>query len=233
MATDAEQTAGEAPQTEGQETQIPEALTARLDELSTQIGELRGATPFQGGVAQNVAQAQQGISEGAQAPEGEWPYDQGGQDGYPQQYWDGTQYGEQDLQQMAPQQAEQAAMQQLQQYIGSAVNQAIAPFQQRELQREAQQLEQRYPDLAKPEVAGPLVQQAQSYAHELGHPELGTNPRFIENFYLAQQARDRAAQETPADGDKGVHLEGGGAVPSGQEEDDPATAMLKAHGISI
>ena len=117
--------------------------------------------------------------------------------------------------------AEQQAYQQLQQVIADQVRQGVQdqinPFI---VKQQAEQLEQKYPDLAKPENAARVMQQADQRARAMGMPELAGKPEFIEMLYLAERASQQAAQETPADGGTGVHMEHGGAQPNQPQVDE-------------
>ena len=146
-------------------------------------------------------------------------------------------YGYDPYAQADPQVAQQQAIQQLQQFVqeqaAQIADQKVTGVQ-RQMQefiqaQEVSRLEKTYPDLNKPEVVGPLVEEAQRFAQQLGRPELATHPGMIEKLYLAQQASARAAQETPADGDQEVHLEGGGAQAPAQE-DDLVSRVVNAGG---
>lgn len=221
---DAQQTAAEAPQ----DTQVApqnDALMSRLDEMSQQIQSL--AKPpepqWQGGIS-DLPYAEGEPSRGfEQQPEFGAAYD-------PSQYQPGQyepDYG------MDPQAQQAQAMQQLQSYISDqvqqGVQQAITPHIQRQ---KADELERRYPDLADPQKAGQVVQATAQWAQRMGRPDLARDPELVELVYLAEQARTRAAQETPAEnGSSGVHLETGGAAPQGQEEESAGDRMLRAWGI--
>jgi hypothetical protein len=216
----------EAPVAEAPQEQAGpnDALMSRLDEMAQQIGKLTEAPAqpqqFQGGIADQF-QSDPGFGQDPQYPS--FAEDFGPQDDYqPGQY--APEYGQD------PQVQQQQAMQQLQSYIAEQVQQgvqnSVTPYIQ---QQKANELERKYPDLATPEKAAEVVQATAQYAQRLGRPELARDPELVELVYLAQQARNSAAQETPADGDQGVHLESGGAAPQ-QEEMDPADRMLKAWG---
>lgn len=216
------QTAPEASTTETPQQGAPtDALMARIDEMSQQLGKLvaEPAPDFQGGLSDVYA-------EGAQSDD--VPFEQGyqdyEQDGYqPGQYQ--PEYG------TDPAQAQQQAMQQLQSYITEQVQQGIQQNLTPHLQRQrANELERQYPDLADPQKAAKVVQATAQYAQRMGRPELARDPELVELVYLAEQARNSAAQETPADGGQSVHLESGGAAPQ-QPEEDAGDRMLRAWGI--
>ncbi len=212
-----------APSEPGGEQQAPQndALMARLNEMSEQLGKLAPPEPTQ----PQYSGLREAFAEGANSPEPEPGYDPYGDPGYQdpafepygQQPWQQDQYG----QQMHPAQAAQ----QLQQYIAQAVQEATLPITQG---IKADQLEQKYPAIKEDpqKWIGLATQQAQ----RIGRPDLAREPEFIELVHLAEAARSSAAQETPADGGNGVHLEGGGAAPQ-QPEEDAGDRMLKAWGI--
>lgn len=213
------QTAPEAPQeTQAAEAPQNDALMARLDEMAQQIGKL---APPEKPVPNGLREA---FAEGAPAPEAEQFDPYGEQDPYQGQEFDPYQQQYQDpyaQQQMNPAQAAQ----QLQQYIQQAVQQATLPITQG---IKADQLEQKYPAIK--EDPQKWLGVASDQARRIGRPDLAQEPEFIELVYLAELARNSAAQETPADGGNGVHLEGGGAAPQ-QPEEDAGDRMLKAWGL--
>lgn len=118
-------------------------------------------------------------------------------------------------------QAEQRAFEQLQKLVQEQVTQGVQQHIQPFIVRQqAEALEAKYPDLAKPEVAARVMQQAEQFAQQLGQPNLAGSPALIEKLYLAERAGNLAAQETPADGGTGVHLESGGGQPQQQQMDE-------------
>lgn len=217
QATEAPQqeTAAEPP------AQTNDALMSRLDEMAAQMSKLTAPSEpeWQGGIS-DLPYAEGDTSQDAPFD----PYQQvpGSEQYQPGQYDTGYEAD--------PAQAQQQAMQQLQSYISEQVQQGVqqhvTPYIQ---QQRANELERQYPALADPKTAGEVVQQTAAYAQKLGRPELARDPQLVELVYLAQQARNSASQETPADGDQGVHLESGGAAPQA-EEMDAADRMLKAWG---
>lgn len=231
MAADAAPPQDTAPATDtgGQEQAAPQgmdALMSRMDELSQQVQSI--APPAQadepawtGGIGdlpyQDFSQPQ------------EQQFDQQGQqyqDPYGQQYQPGQyapEYG------ADPQAQQQQVMQQLNEYVSNAVQQQITPFIQAQ---KANELERKYPALADNETAAKVVREADLWAKRAGLPaEHARNPELVELVYLAQQARDRASQQTAADGgQQDVHLEGSGAQPQGVEMDE-GDQMLARFGI--
>lgn len=200
------------------------ALLGRMDELAGEIRGLREAPSpeFQGGIREALTPDQD--ADPALEDDSFEPYQDQSYDPYSQQ----------------AQPDQQQALAQLQAYIaeqaGGIADQKVGAVQQQMQQyiqqQEVARLEKQYPDLNKPEVVGPLVVEAQNFARQLGRPELATSPAMIEKLYLAQQASARAAQETPADGDQEVHLEGGGAGQQGSSspEDDLVSRVVNAGG---
>lgn len=170
-------------------------LMARFDELQSQISALSNPQPAE-------PEYEHGLSDYAyQQPQ--WQ-----QDGEPE-----PEQGYEDPDTQALAQLQSFIAQQVQQ----GVQQAVMPMQ---IQQKAEQLEQKYPELQRPEVAGPLVRQAEQYAQRIGFSTglspaqvaaLGRSPELIETLFLAERARQKAAQETPADGSQGVQLEGSAA----------------------
>lgn len=199
------------------EAPAPDALMARLDEMSAQLGRLTAPPASTGGLSEQVAgepQAQQ-YEPGAYEPD------------YGQAY----EPGQYDTTQGDPYQEQQQAAAQLQAYIAEQVAQgvqnAVTPWMHRQ---KAEALEQRYPDLQNPDNAARVVQATQQMAQRMGRPELARDPELVELVYLAERARSNAAQETPADGGQGVALEAAGAAHQAEEE-DAGDRMLRAWGI--
>jgi hypothetical protein len=214
MSADGAVDPGQAPD-QGQsapEGDISPAMQQRMDDLAGQITELRSQVP------QYQQPLREAVNQPAQPQEQPWDQQQQQEPDPADPYYD-------------PQYEQQQAMQQLQQYIQDQVQQGvqsqITPYIR---QQQAIELENKYPDLQNPQVAGPLVEEATKFAQQLGKPELAGDPRFIEKIYLAQSASSQAAQQTAADGDNGVHLEGAGAAPQAQEG-DAGDDMLNAWGI--
>lgn len=121
----------------------------------------------------------------------------------------------------------------LAQMVEQAAQQQVAPlYQQREAERrdrEADALEERYPDLRDEETQDRVLERAAEVAQQLGNPEAAIEPAFVELVYLAMQAQERAASETPAGGGPNVPIErGGGASPAqGGDEPDLGDAIVK------
>jgi len=83
---------------------------------------------------------------------------------------------------------------------------------------DAEQLTAKYPDLADPAIAGPVVSAAKELAEALGRPDLAQNMQVVELVYKAQRADKYAAGEQPVGAEQGFELErAGGAGPAGVE----------------
>ena len=92
---------------------------------------------------------------------------------------------------------------------------------------DAEALTARYPDLAKPEIAEPVVAKARELAEMAGKPELATNVQLLETIYKAQMADKYAAGEVPVGGKQGFEAErGGGAGPVAQDAPNAAEQMI-------
>lgn len=192
-----------------------DALMARMDEIAQ---SLQALTPAQ----------QEQADQGGLADLAGQPFDPFENTGIEAD--DGDQYTD----------AQADPMAQLQSVIGPIVQQALAPHlaQQRSdrVVQQAQALQVKYPDLAKGEVAMPLVREAERHAQRIGHENnfttdqvaaIAHDPQLIETLYLAQRARSQAAQETPADGSSNVQLEGASAQVDAPQ-DDVFDQMVKA-----
>jgi hypothetical protein len=115
------------------------------------------------------------------------------------------------------------------------LQQHLDPLQQQvqsiQVGLDAEALTARYPDLAKEEVAGPVVERARSLAEAMGNPALAQNTQFVEVVYKAQMADARAAGERPAGAEQGFELErAGGAGPAaGEEPPNIADRLIARH----
>lgn len=118
----------------------------------------------------------------------------------------------------------------LQQAIQSQIQQAISPYQQQvqamQLESLASQLEQKYPELADPQVAGAVVEHttraAQSLAQSLGLPpeaagQLRTHPQVIEMAYALHKMESQAVDEASAQPNHTTLENPSGAGPEGSE----------------
>lgn len=217
MSDMAEPTTDAPQEAPAEQAAVPnDAVMARLDEMSQQLGALtqQPEPEWQGGISDMPYMDDQGFEPDFQ------------QQPYPQQEYQPGQYAP-DNGLVDQQQAQAQAMAQLQQYIATQVQQATQPIV---IEQKVKELERQYPELADPQNAQKVFNEAVLYAKRMGNPEMARNPELIELVHLAQQARSNAAQETPADdGTNSVHLEGGGAAPT-EPEMDAADRMLQAWG---
>jgi hypothetical protein len=96
--------------------------------------------------------------------------------------------------------------------------------------QEADALEATYPRLADPQFQDEMISLAISEANRLGIPAAAREPRFLEQVYLASEARQRAASEVPAGQERGVTLERGSAASSASpgKEDDLGSRIVAA-----
>jgi len=118
----------------------------------------------------------------------------------------------------------------VEQQIAQRVQEAVAPLQAEQHAQQLAALEEAYPPMRDPEVAQRVVAEARELAAKYGNPEVWRSPEILENVFLAQRARERAAEEEQASptGDD-VELEGAGAVASGgQSETDVGDAIVAA-----
>lgn len=127
----------------------------------------------------------------------------------------------------------------VQQHLGPIEQRLTAQQQEQLAERKTQEslrLEQEYPELASQEGASKAIQASRDAALELGRleglpadmvRELAHSPAFVELAYLASRARDTAAQEVPA-ASQGVELEGSGASPGPEPEEDAIDRAARA-----
>lgn len=187
----------------------PDPMSARFDELKASIESLRAPAPEaqeQGYNLQDLATDPYSVEDDAQGFD---PYE-----GYEEQ-----------PDPNAEAQAQQWLQQQIQDQVQQGIHQAVTPMR---IQQQAAQLEQKYPELQKPEVAGRVVQAARQMAERVGRSNnfspqqidaMSRDPQLVEQMYLAERGARSAAQETPADGGIGAHLEGASAQVDAPEED--------------
>lgn len=202
-----------APADTGQQSAAPDPVMARLDEITGRLDSL--VQPQQDASDYSLDDLLgQGFGEDPYAQQDPQGFDQGQPQGFDQDQFD-----------------QQQALQQLDQLIGQRANDVVAPlmqrFEQMQTQQHAAQLEAKYPELKNGEVASTVVKEAVQTAQRIGYEKglspqqvaaLSRDPHIIELTYLAQRARQQAAQETPVSGNQ-VHLESTGANPGGVEED--------------
>ena len=187
----------EAPETGAEAPQEPQYLTE--DALDTRMQELRSdIVPMLESLRQPSEPEPEEADEFAEL--------------FAQDY--GDQLGEQ-AQGLDPDQLRSA----FQKVVQDTVGPQREELREWRLDREAAELEGRFPDLQKPEVAREIVGQAQAVAQAFGNPEMARQPKFIELIYKASMADQRAAQETPAGSQGGIELESaGGAAPTSEED---------------
>jgi hypothetical protein len=91
--------------------------------------------------------------------------------------------------------------------IDAHVNPLMQQVRNIQVGLDAEQLTARYPDLAKPEIATPVIEKAKALAESVGRPDLTDNMQFIEAMYKAHMADAYAAGEVPVGAEKGFELE--------------------------
>jgi hypothetical protein len=126
----------------------------------------------------------------------------------------------------------------LQDEIQKGVRAAVDPFLEQQLREKrveaAVALEQEFPELARPEVATPVVQMGHSLLAEMGMPQAANHPGFakvVRLIYMASKAGAAASSETPAGQSNGeVSLETGGAraPQSQQQQPDEGDLIVQA-----
>lgn len=99
-----------------------------------------------------------------------------------------------------------------------------------ELNREADQLIEKYPELRDPTTAAAVVEQAAQTAQQLGMPQLASSAGFAELVYRASKADALAQSGVPAGGDEHVPLEGAGGAGSAPQDADVGQGILNAMG---
>ena len=209
-ALEAAETGQEAPQTGGHDLG---PLTERIDGLASQMDRLvQGFTP----PAQEAAEPDDDDDEFDIASLFDIP------DEEPQQ------------QPLDPA-ALQGVFSQYDQRMQAQIEKALAPLMERQqatdTRLEAEVLAAKYPDLADPAIAGPVVQKAQELAESVGDPSLRNNMQLIELIYKAQMAEKHAAGEQPAGAEQGFALErAGGAGPAASEQPNIAQRIAAQRG---
>jgi hypothetical protein len=147
----------------------------------------------------------------------------------------------QDLQQWIEQQAELKAKEFVSP-LQEQMQRAQAQAEQERLERGADMLEEKYPELADDEWGDRLVSSAQQRAQALAQ-RLGLDPgvadllwrqtEFLEDTYLSIKARERAENEVPAGSENGLTLERGNSLgPSGagDSDEDIVKRIVSARG---
>ncbi len=137
-------------------------------------------------------------------------------------------YGEEPEPEPEPALNVDALRQALQAEVQGAVSPLMQQLAQLQTQNDLAQLRQEFPELQDPEVAKETGQQARSLAEQIVGADnasvLTNNPGFIGLVRKAMVADQHAASEVPA-GDAPNTLEGGGAIPPGQQQDQPSIAQ--------
>lgn len=126
------------------------------------------------------------------------------------------------LQQLVSQQAESIA-----QNMIAPLQQQLGQFQQQMTAQEFAGIQSEFPELADQKAADHLADSVVNTALSLGLPPeiadgLMQNPNFVRQVHLAEKARSRGQQETPAgQGQTPPQIEtGGGAAPGSASEGD-------------
>lgn len=132
---------------------------------------------------------------------------------------------------------EEMSPEQVQRHIDEQVNarvaEAMQPYAQQQQAQEFAALEEAYPQLREPAVIQKVIAEAQGLASQTRDPEAWRNAAFIENTYLALQARERAESEVPASGQVPTHEEPGAVPPDAEAEDygDRIVNARKGHAF--
>lgn len=101
--------------------------------------------------------------------------------------------------------------------VEAKLQEQLSPILERFQEADLEALEERYPALRTREGAEPVIRAAQAQAEKFarGNPQfaegLVQDPSFIELVHLAELARTRAEQETPAGAQPATPLENGSA----------------------
>lgn len=131
---------------------------------------------------------------------------------------------------LSPEQAQAA----LDSMIEKRASGLVAPLQERldrmDLEREAADLEEEFPELMDEAKAEQAVKAARQQAAQMGNPDLAGRPSFIGLVYKASKADQIAASEVPADGGGHVQLEGGGGAAPPASEEDVRKGIVQAGG---
>ena len=104
----------------------------------------------------------------------------------------------------------------LEEFVDSRLQERIQPYLQEQYEEkrieQVQALEQKYPELATPDKAQPLVEMAEQLARTLGEPGLAYEAPFLETIYLRMKAEQVQADERSAGDDREASVESGGAA---------------------
>lgn len=109
------------------------------------------------------------------------------------------------------------------QRVQQILQQQVGPLAERvsnmQLEQQAQQLTEEFPQLKEPQVAEDVIKQSRQYAEMLGQPELAGNPMLWRLVYMGIKSAE-AANDEGGESPAAAHLEGaGGAGPGGQQPD--------------
>jgi len=213
---------GEAQQGEAQAAQGPDvgALAAQLGQMSEgqeQMRQFLMSQPW----SQQEAQQENGEGAGGEPEALDLSFLDDA--GYDQQ----TATALADVMQRQVQTQVEAAQREWQQQH-QALNERVS---EREKMEHMRDLVDEFPDMANPEIAQQVVQQAHQLTQANGWPaEMAADPRFWRIAYAAQQMFAQAQEEGSEQPDA-AHLEGGaGAASAGGQQGDDFTQMLDAAG---
>jgi hypothetical protein len=210
------------------EQRLPQQEQQQDPYQRNELGQFAGADPTQQVPGQAPGQMPAQQPSGFD-PSNPYAMDPSGQGGYPDPYGVGEmsdQQAQQVLGQMFQQQL--APVQQQMQQLADQNKQLMQQHQEFELDRGAEMLEQKYPDLQDETKANALVEHAGKLAQELGRPDLVGVPSFLELAHKAQLADERAAGETPATSSPALESASGASLAGG--EDDPRERIKNAGG---
>lgn len=121
-----------------------------------------------------------------------------------------------------------APLQQQNQQLAQQTAQLQQMMQELEMDRGAEQLESKYPELREQEKADSLVASAAQMAQQIGSPDLVGRTGFLELVLKAQRADAAAASETAATPGPALESAGGASLAGG--EDTPQQRIKAAGG---
>lgn len=174
-------------------------VLSRVEELASGLGDMR-------------AQFEQHFSQPEAEPEDPWA----------------ALYGDEPEPEPEPSLNIDALRQALQAEVQGALGPLSQQLAQLQTQNDLARLQQDFPELQDPEIRAATGQQARSLAEQIAGPEnaglLTNNREFIALVRKAMVADQHAASEVPA-GDAPNPLEAGGAIPAGQQQDEPSIAQ--------
>jgi hypothetical protein len=217
-----EQQGGEATQ---QQAGLPEAFEQRFNDFEQRFG----GVPDQISQLMDAFQGQGEEDPGGLQQEAQSPFILGA-DGQVYDLRTGALANPADLvggEELTP----EAIDQRIQERAEQIAQEAVAPLQAEQRAQQLAALEDSYPDLADPEKARVVVDEARRMAERIGAPEAWRDPEVLEQVYLAQQARERAEQPPEADAGQIAELEQPGAGRVQQpSESDIADGIVNAGG---